>query len=138
MWSGPSPYADPVLAPGGEAAEDAAGLIWSVERDVLTQTTSCVVDHGSTYEIPYGGTATEHYEGRVTVDRVTFEQDTTATTTLTIRWPGVEVSTTATMDVQIGPEAFDVTIDLTAREATPDGYATVGTRRWEERYPRLG
>ena len=103
---------------------------------MLARTTSCVVDHGSTYEIPYDGTATEHYEGRVTVDQVTFEQDTTATTTFTIRWPEVEVSTTATMDVQIRPDAFDVTIELSAREATDGGYTTLGTRRWQERISR--
>ena len=119
------------------SAEDATGITWSVERDVLAQTTSCVVDHGSTYEIPYGGTATEHYQGRVTVDQVTFEQDTTATTTLTIRWPDVEVATTATMDVQIGPDALDVTIELAAREATAQGFTTIATRRWEQRLPRL-
>ena len=136
VWNGPSPHADPVLAPGGASAEDLAGITWTIERDVLARTTSCVVDHGSTYEIPYNGTATEHYEGRVTVDQETFEQDTTATTTMTIRWPDVEVATAATMDVQISAEAVDVTIDLTAREATAEGYTTVGTRRWEQSYPR--
>ena len=125
-----------MLAPGGDSAEDLAGITWTIERDVLAGTTSCVVDHGSTYEIPYDGTATEHYEGRVTVDQATFEQDTTATTTMTIRWPDVEVATVATMDVQISAEAIDVTIDLTAREATAEGYTTVGTRRWRQSYRR--
>jgi putative CocE/NonD family hydrolase len=138
VWNGPSPHAAPKLAPGGASAEDLAGITWTIERDVLAGTTSCVVDHGSTYEIPYNGTATEHYEGRVTVDKETFEQDTTATTTMTIRWPDVEVATVATMDVQISAEAVDVRIDLTAREATVEGYTTVGTRRWEQSYPRLG
>ncbi len=136
IWSGPTPYPAPVLTPAGDAAEDAAGLTWTVERDVLTRTTSCLVDHGSTYEIPYEGTATEHYVGRVSVDQLTFEQDSTATTTFTIRWPGIEVSTTATMDVQILAESLDVTIELAAREAAEDGYRTVATRRWEETIPR--
>jgi hypothetical protein len=138
VWRGPSPYAEPVLAPGGESSEDPVGITWAIERDVLAGTTSCVVDHGSTYEIPYDGTATEHYEGRVTVDQRTFEQDTTATTTITIRWPDVEVATVATMDVQISAESLDVTIDLTAREATAEGSTTIGTRRWVQSYPRLG
>ncbi len=137
VWSGPSPFSDPVLWSGSDSSEDPSGLTWTIERDVLTRTTSCVVDHGSTYEIPYDGTATEHYEGRVSVDTSSFEQDTTATTTLTIRWPGIEVSATATMDVQILAEALDVTIELVAREATEDGYRTVATRRWETQLPRL-
>ncbi len=136
VWNGPSPFAEPVLTPGGKASEDAAGLIWSVERDVLDRTTSCVVDHGSTYEIPYGGTATEHYEGRVTVDQVSFEQHASAQTTFTIRWPDVEVSTTATMNVHISADSFDVTIDLAAREATASGFTTLATRQWEQAIPR--
>ena len=138
VWTGPSPYADPVLAPGGDSAEDAAGMTWRVERDVLARTTSCVVDHGSTYDIPNQGTATEHYQGRVTVDVETFEQATTATTTHTLRWPGVEVSTVATMDVTLSAESLDVVIDLTATEKTPTGDSTVGTRHWHQTFPRAG
>ena len=44
------------------------------------------------------------------------------------------VATVATMDVQISVEVVDVTIDLTAREATAEGYTTVGTRRWDRSY----
>jgi hypothetical protein len=137
VWTGPSPFAEPDLAPGRTGGEDPTGLTWSVERDVLAGTTSCVVDHGSTYEIPYGGTATEHYEGLVCVEHATFEQRSTATTTFTIRWPDVEVSTTATMEVLIGADAFDVSIEVTAREATEDGFSTVGARQWKQRLPRL-
>jgi hypothetical protein len=137
-WAGPSPYDAPLLAPGGDPSEDAVGTTWRVERDVLALTTACVVDHGSTYDIPYGGTATEHYEGRVTVDLETFEQATSATTTHTIRWPDIEVSTIATMDVKISAESLDVVIDLTASESTPSGDSTVGTRHWRRSYPRAG
>ncbi len=137
VWSGPSGFEPPVLAPGGSSGEDPAGLTWTVERDVLAGTTSCVVDHGSTYEIPYDGTATEHYEGLVRVDRETFEQRSMATTTLTIRWPEVEVSTAATMEVVLAAATVTVRIELAAREATPEaGQATVATRRWEETIPR--
>ena len=136
VWTGPSPYADPVLTPGTHSSEDAAGLTWKIERDVLAGTTSCVVDHGSTYEIPYDGAATEHYEGRVTVDQVTFEQDTTATATFTIRWPDIEVSTTATMDVRVSADALDVTIELTASEEKEECHHTLATRQWQRRLDR--
>lgn len=84
------------------------------------------------YEVPYDGTATELYAGRVTVNLATFEQATLATAAYTLRWPDVEVSTTATMDVTISAESLDVTIELVAREATDTGPTTVATRRWHE------
>lgn len=136
VWSGPSPYAGPVLAAGGDAGEDATGVTWRVERDLLTQTASCVVDHGSTYDVPYDGTATEHYAGRVTVDETTFEQTTEASTTFTLRWPGIEVWATATMDVTISAESLAVAIELVAAEVTDTGSVEIARRRWRETLPR--
>jgi uncharacterized protein len=138
VWTGPSPYDEPVLAPGGDSSEDASGITWKVERDVLAETTACVVDHGSTYDIPYGGTASEHYQGRVSVNRDSFEQATNATTTFTLRWPEVEVSTVASMDVTIAAESLDVVIDLTVDEAGPSGQSRLGTRHWHQSIPRVG
>jgi uncharacterized protein len=136
VWNGPAPFSEPTLTPGRAGGEEPAGLTWAIERDVLAGTTSCVVDHGSTYEIGHDGTATEHYEGLVSVDQATFEQRTSATTTFTIRWPGIEVSTTATMQVQVTAHSLAVSIDLAAREATETGFRTVATRRWEQQIPR--
>ncbi len=138
VWRGPSPYPDPVLMPGGDSGEDATGITWAVERDVLARTTSCVVDHGSTYEAPLGGTVTEHYEGRVTIDQSTFRQRTDATTTYTVTWPDVEVRTRATMQVEISADSLDVTIELTADELTGDGEAAIGARQWSVELPRKG
>jgi uncharacterized protein len=136
VWTGPSPHTSPQLAPGGDTAEDPSGVTWRVERDVLAGTTSCVVDHGSTYDIPYDGTATEHYEGRVTVDSATFEQGSAATTTFTLRWPDLETSTTASMTVGITGDSLEVAIDLRVEEFTAAGRSTVGTRHWHEVIPR--
>ena len=140
VWNGPSPYAAPVLVPvlisGSEPAEDAAGVTWKVERDVLARTTSAVVDHGSSYSIGQGGTATEHYAGRVAVDRESFEQETSAVATFTLRWPGVEVSCTARMEVRITAEALDVRIELVADEVGDEGSAVVSRRHWHETLPR--
>ena len=133
-WQGDSPHPPPVLKPGSESSESSDGVVWRVERDVLRATTSCVVDHGSTYPVPYDGTAAEHYSGRVSVDTTSFEQRTWAETTFTVRWPGAAVSTTATMEVALTPTTYDVAIDLTAREGTE----VVGTRRWQRQIPRAG
>ncbi len=133
-WQGDSPHPPPVLKPGSATSESAEGVVWRVERDVLRATTSCIVDHGSTYPVPYDGTATEHYSGRVSVDTASFDQRTWAETTLTLQWPDVSVSTSATMEVTLTAASYDVTIDLTARE----GADVVGTRRWQRQIPRAG
>jgi uncharacterized protein len=138
LWTGPSPYAEPDLAPGGDSAEDASGITWTTTRDVLRRVTSCAVDHGSTYVIPHGGTATEHYAGTVTVDHDTFAQATTATTAFTVSWPGVEVSTSASMDVTISAESLDVQISLTVNESTPTGERMVASRAYREAIQRPG
>jgi uncharacterized protein len=137
VWTGPSPYPEPRLAPGRDGGEDPAGTTWRVERDVLAGTTACVIEHGSAYDIPYGGTATEHYAGRVTVDQATYEQRTAAEATFTVNWLEAEATTTATMDVGITADSIDVTIELTVEEATAEsGRSTVGARTWREAIPR--
>jgi hypothetical protein len=132
-WEGPSPYPQPELRPGSaESGEDASGVTWRVERDVLARRTSCVVDHGSTYEAPYDSTVTEHYSGRVSVDERTFEQVADAVAEYTIRWPEVTASASATLHLVADRDSYDVTIELTARE----GDEAVGERRWHEVFPR--
>jgi uncharacterized protein len=132
-WEGPSPYAPPHLRPGSaESGEDASGVTWRVERDVLARRTSCVVDHGSTYEAPYDATVTEHYSGRVSVDEQTFEQVADAVAEYTIRWPEVTASASATLHLVADRDSYDVTIDLTVRE----GDEAVGERRWHEVFTR--
>jgi hypothetical protein len=132
VWSGPSPFADPILAPGNAGGEDPTGLTWKVERDVLAGSTSCVVDHGSTYDTPYDGAAAEHYEGTVTVDHATFHQRSNARCTYTLQWPGIEIAVDATMTVAITADALDVSIDLDASE----NGESVGTRTWHESIAR--
>lgn len=136
VWTGPSGFESPVLAPGRPSAEDPAGMTWAVERHVLSGTTSCRVDHGSTYGTPYGGTATERYTGRVTVNSATFDQQATADCTFTLRWPGAEVTTTATLDVVITADSFDVTTQLAAFDEAITGRSPLATRQWHEIIPR--
>jgi len=133
VWSGASPHTEPVLNAGDErSSEDTAGTVWRVERDVLARTTGCVVDHGSTYAVPHDGEATEHYRGRVEVDTRSFDQRVEAEAHFRLSWPEVEVSTRSTLDLAVGPDAYDVDIWLEARA----GGEVVGERRWQERLPR--
>ena len=132
-WSGPSPYEAPSLRPGGPSGEDASGVDWRIERDVLRRQTACVVDHATSYGVPYGGDASEHYTGRVSVDTRTFEQRATAEARYAIRWPEVSVSTRSTLDVSIGADSYDAVIKLEVCE----GDDLLTERRWQRRIPRL-
>jgi uncharacterized protein len=131
-WSGPSPHRPPTLVESRDEAETADDVVWTVERDVLTRVTSCTVDHGSTYDIPNDGTATEHYRGTVSVDRGTFAQRALAEAAHTISWPEATVSARSTLNLEADADAYRVTIVL---EAT-DGDDVVGRREWHETFPR--
>ena len=119
--------------PGEEtSSEDAAGISWTIQRDVLARTTTCSVRHGSTYEVPHGGTATERYAGEVVVDRRSFAQQALAECSFVLAWPETEVLVRSTMRVDIDADGYDLRIDLHAHE---DG-TLVAQRSWSEHVPR--
>ena len=126
--------APPPTYPPGQprSSEDASEVSWTVTRDVLRRTTTCAVDHGSSYDVPHGGTATEHYTGEVTVDRRTFGQHAFATCTFALTWPGADVRVTSTMRVDVRAEGYDVVIDADAYDAGE----RVSHRTWTEHLPR--
>jgi len=124
---------EPDFAPGAESsAEDPDGVSWTVTRDVLRQTTTCAVRHGSTYGVPHDGTATEEYAGEVAVDNVSFAQHAAAECTFRLSWPGVEVRVTSTMRLDVTADGYDVRTDVTAY----DGDEQVSHREWSEHVPR--
>jgi hypothetical protein len=129
-----SPYPAPSFVPGGEVdPAEADEVTWRVERDVLRRETACVVEHGSTYDTPYGS-ATEHHWGRVSVDTVTFEQRAQAEVTFTLQFdePGVEVVCRSRLDVHIDGTEYAVHTDL---ECLEDG-KPLAERRWRRIFPR--
>ena len=129
-----SPYPVPSFVPGGEVhPAEADEVTWRVERDVLRRETACVVEHGSTYDTPYGS-ATEHYWGRVSVDTATFEQRAQAEVTFTLQFdePGVEVVCRSRLDVHIDGTDYAVHTDL---ECLEDG-KPLAERRWRRIFPR--
>jgi predicted acyl esterase len=133
VWPGATPYDPPSLSPGDEhSGEDPEGIVWRTERDVLRRTTECVVDHGSAYDIAHGGSAREHYRGRVGVDLRSFVQWAQADVAFELSWPEATVSTRSTLDVRVEPDGYEVTVALTAAE----GGSVVAERRWERRIPR--
>lgn len=125
--------AAPSFTPGSAASsEDPEGVVWSITKDVLRRTTSASVRSGSTYEVPHGGTASEEYVGEVAVDRRTFAQWATATTTFTLAWEGIDVRVVSNLRVDIGAGGYDVVIDC---DAYDDG-ELISHREWRETFPR--
>lgn len=130
--------APPVFSPGDPTSgEDAHGVVWRVEQDVLNRTTACIIDHGSTYDAPYGSVV-EHYAGRVQVSTRTFAQVATSDVSFTLRFADdgtgepVGCHVRSILEVHAGPRTYDVTIRLVARE----GDAVIGERAWERSFPR--
>ena len=131
LWDGS--VGAPDFAPGVDSSGEEAGeTLWSINRDVLRRTTSCLVRHGSTYEVPFDGEATESYAGEVSVDRRTFAQRADADCTFRLRWPGIDVRVTSTMRVDVTAEGYDVTITTDAF----DDEELLAHRDWSEHVPR--
>ena len=103
-----------------------------VTQDVLRGTTTCAVRHGAEYAVRYEGRASELYAGEVVVDRRTFAQHAWADCTYRLTWPGVDVSVSSTMRVDVTAEGYDVVIDVDAF----DGSEQVSHRTWTEHIPR--
>ncbi len=131
-----SPYPTPEFVPG-DTPEEAEGTLWERSRDVLARRTSARVDHGSTFDGPYGS-VTDHYQGGVEVDTATFAQTATADVTFTMRYQDdgdgspVVCSARSRMRVTADESAFEVTVDLDCR----DDDQTVAARRWHRTFPR--
>jgi hypothetical protein len=130
--------APPAFAPGDESSSETDhGVVWRIERDVLGRTTSCVIDHGSAYDAPYGSVV-EHYSGRVSVSTQTFAQVAAADVSFTLHFAddGTGEATTvharSVLEVHAGPRTYDVTISLVCTEAGE----VVGERRWSAQFPR--
>jgi predicted acyl esterase len=124
---------EPGFAPGAEtSSEDPAGVSWTTTRDVLRQTTTCSVRHGSTYDVPHEGTATEEYAGDVVVDNVTFAQHATASCTYRLVWPDIDVRVESGFRIDVSADGYEVAIDVTAY----DGDERVSHREWSEHISR--
>ena len=125
--------APPAFVPGAaSSSEDPGDVTWTVTHDVLRDTTTCVVRHGSEYAVPHDGRASEQYAGSVSVDRRTFAQHAWADCTYELGWPDIEVSVSSTMRVDVTAEGYDVVIDVDAFEDSE----LVSHRTWSEHIPR--
>jgi hypothetical protein len=123
-----------VFAPGGQPSSDEAdGVVWRVEHDVLDRETRVATRYGGTYDGLHSAVITDDYRGELGVSTI----DPGAAwargnSSFRIVWPEATVRTEATLAVTSNAESFDVTIGLQAF----DGDTQVAERTWHTTIPR--
>jgi hypothetical protein len=104
-----------------------------VVRDVLGRRTEAEIDHGGQTELPDGAVLVERYQGTVGValdqPGLTWARGSAA---YRVEWPEATVATSVRLDLTGDAGAFEVRLDLEARE----GDEVRMTRSWHRRIPR--
>lgn len=122
----------PVFAPGDPgSSESTEGITWTIERDVARNVTRCSVGSQSTYDTPYGS-ASERYDGWVSVDTRTFEQHAHSDVEFTLEFPEASATAHSVMDVVAIGSVYDVTIAITVCE----GDEILTQQLWQRSFPR--
>ena len=138
VLAGPSPSPPPVLPPPrpreeADAAEVDPPTRWRVVTDVLGHRTEAEIDHGGRSDLPDGSVLVERYQGTVgaALDRpgLTWAKGQAG---YRVEWPEATVATSVRLDLRGDGEAFEVQLDLEARE----GDELRWTRSWRRRIPR--
>ncbi|HWC42942.1 MAG TPA: CocE/NonD family hydrolase [Actinomycetota bacterium] len=139
VLEGPSPCPPPALppprppGPDGEPAAPDPPVTWRLVADVLGHRTEAEIDHGGRTELPDGTVLDERYRGTVgaALDRpgLTWARGEAG---YRIEWPEATVATSARLDLRGDAEAFEVRLDLEAREGEELRWA----RSWRRRIPR--
>lgn len=122
----------PQFAPGNPvSSEDSEGVTWRIEQDVVSHRTRCVVGSRSDYETPFGS-ASERYDGWVSVDTRTFEQRAHSDVEFTLRFAEVTATVRSVMDIVTTGDTYEVTMVITVH----DGAEPIAERRWQRSFPR--
>src|SRR5215217_5744381 len=138
VLEGPSARPPPTLPPPRPRQETAAAAAdpparWRVTRDVLGHRTEAEIDHGGRSDLPDGGALTERYQGTVgaALDQpgLTWAQGESS---FRIEWPEATVATSVRLDLRGDAEAFEVRLNLEAREGDELRWA----RSWRRRISR--
>jgi hypothetical protein len=117
----------------GPAADEADGVVWRVEHDVLGRQTEVVTRYGGTYPGAHGATVTNDYRGRLGVSTVDpADAWAEGSAALTIRWPEATCRSEATLSVRSDERTLRVQIDLVVTE----GDHELTRKHWEATLPR--
>ena len=97
--------------PGPGRPDPPPTVVWRVVRDVLGRRAEAEIDHGGRTEPPDWARGEADYR---------------------VEWPEATVATSARLDLRGDADAFEVQLDLEARE----GDQVRWTRSWHRRIPR--
>ncbi len=122
------------FVPGsGPSPDEADGVEWRIEHDVLRRTTTAFTRYGGTYTGAHGAEVTDDYRGEVGVS--TSDPGVAwvnGVSSFEIRWPEAVVRTESTLSVRSDPHRF--TTEVTLR-AWHDG-EPIAERTWSTITPR--
>jgi predicted acyl esterase len=130
------PDAEPAAGPGPTGHPTGAPdppVRWRVVRDVLGHRTEAEIEHGGRTELPGGAALVERYRGTVgaALDRPGLAW-AVASAGYRIEWPEATVATSVRLDLRGNADAFEVRLDLEARDGDDPPWA----RSWQRRIPR--
>jgi hypothetical protein len=120
------------------APDDADGVVWRIEHDVLGRETRVVTRYGSSYDGSYGARVTDDYAGTVGVSTIDPGAAwATGRSSFTVTWPlegGGEITcaAVATLEMRSDADHYHVHVDV---EATLDG-ESFDARSWTRSIPR--
>ena len=101
---------------------------WRVVRDVLGRASEAEIDYGGRSELPDGAVLVERHHGTVGATERPGALGR-GSADYRIEWPEATVATSARLDLRGDGEAFEVRLDLEARE----GDELRWTRSWQRR-----
>ncbi len=122
------------FAPGaGPSAEEAAGVDWVVEHNVLDRTTVARTRYGGTYPGGHSAIVTDDYRGDVGVSTLN-PADAWAhgVSTFDIEWPDVRCRSRAELTVRSDATSFHVDVVLQVSESDD----VIAERSWTASVPR--
>jgi uncharacterized protein len=133
VLQGPSPSPPPLLPPSRPADRPPdPPTRWRVVRDVLGRTSEAEIDHGGRTELPDGSVLVERYQGTVGAAADPGPAWARGSASYRVEWPEATVATSARLDLRGDADAFEVQLDLEAREGDELRWA----RTWRRRIPR--
>ncbi|MFM8895735.1 MAG: CocE/NonD family hydrolase C-terminal non-catalytic domain-containing protein, partial [Actinomycetales bacterium] len=97
------------------ASEDSTDTTWRIERDVPGGITRAVVGSKANYLTPFGS-ASERYDGWVSVNTATFEQRAHSDVEFTLNFPQVTATARGVMDLRTHDDEYQVSIRLSVRD----------------------
>jgi predicted acyl esterase len=121
------------VAGSGPSEDEAEGVEWTIEHDVLARETRASTRYGGTHTGLHGAAVTDDYRGTVGVSTCNPARAwARGRSAYSIEWPGVRATTESTLEVRSDAATLDVTIRLRVW----DGDDVLADREWHSTFPR--